>query len=83
MTDAVLGLVGEPAGEHNLVAHHGAIDHTALAGGEHVALPARVFVPDQLGQAAGQRDQVGAAVVIQIGSHHLVAAFEIGGDGVL
>ena len=81
--DAVLGLVGELAGEHDLVAHYHAIDHTVLAGGEHVALPAGVFEPEQFRQAAGQGDQVGAAIVIEIGSHHLVAAFEIGGDGVL
>ena len=81
--DAVFGLVGESAGQHDLVAHDDAIDHAALAGGEHVALPAGVFVPDEFGQAAGEGDQVGAAIVIQIGGHHLVAAFEIGGDGVL
>ena len=48
-----------------------------------MALPAGVFVPDQFGQPAGERDQVGPAVVIEIGDHHLIAAFEIGGDGVL
>ena len=53
---------------------HRAIDHPALAGGQHVPLPARVFEPDQFGQAAGERDQVGAAIVIEIGGHHLIAA---------
>ena len=52
------------------------------AGGEHVALPAGVFVPDEFAHAAGERDQVGAAVVIEVGGDHLVAAAEIGGDGV-
>ena len=81
--DAVLGLIGEFGGEDDFIAHDDAIDHVALAGGEHVALPAGVFVPDELGQAAGQGDQVGAAVVIEVGNYDLVAAFEIGGDGVL
>ena len=42
-----------------------------------------ILEPDQLRHAAGQRDQVGLAVVIEVGDHHLVSAAQVGGDGVL
>ena len=54
-----------------------------LAGRQHVALPAGVLVPDQFAHAARERDQVGLAIVIEVGDHDLVAAAEIRGDGVL
>ena len=39
-------------------------------------------IPDQLAHAASQRDEVGLAVVVDVGDHYLIAAFEVGGDGV-
>ena len=44
---------------------------------------AGILVPDQLLHAAGQGDDVGLAVVVQIGDDDLVAALQIGGDQVL
>ena len=83
--DAVLGLIGEFAGENDfgMSPIDDAIDHVGLAGGEHVALPAGVLVPDEFGHATGEGDQVGFAIVVEVGDHDLVAAVEIGGDGVL
>ena len=33
-------------------------------------------------EPAGERDQVGASIVVQVGDHHLVAALQIARDGV-
>ena len=46
-----------------------------------VALPGRILEPDQVGHAARQRNEVDLAVVIHIARHHLIAASEVGGDG--
>ena len=48
-----------------------------------MALPAGVLEPDQFVHAAGERDQVGLAIVIEVGDHHLVAALQIARDRVL
>ena len=54
----------------------------AEAADDDVPLPGRILEPDQLRHAAGERDQVGLAVMIQVRDHHLVAAAKSGGDGV-
>ena len=87
--DAVLRLVGELAGQHDLgdavaIGVPGrAVDHARLIADDDVPLPGRVLEPEQLLHAAGQRDQVGLAVVIHVGDDHLVAALQIGGERVL
>ena len=81
--DGVLGFIVEFAGENNFVADHRAVDHAGLAGGENVALPARVLIPDEFAHAAGERDEVGFAIVVDVGDNYLIAATEVGGDAVL
>src|SRR5471030_3342091 len=86
--DAVFGLVGEFAGQDNvgdrvaLHGNHGAVDHVGKAARDHVALPARILIPDEFGEAAGKGDEIGLAIVIEVGNRYLVAALEIGSDGV-
>ncbi len=78
--DAVLGLIGEFTGQDDvgdgiaLHGNHGAVDHVGEATGDHVALPAGVLIPDELGEAAGQGDEIGFAIVIGVGNHYLIAA---------
>src|ERR1017187_2253947 len=60
---------------------HRAVDHTGQAGGDDVALPGGILIPDQLRHAAGERDQVGLAVAIEVCRDRLVAALEVAGDG--
>ena len=87
--DAVLRLVRELAGEDDLgdaVAigvERGAVDHAAESAGDDVPLPGGILEPDQLRHAAGERDQVGLAVLVQVGDHHLVPAAQSGGDGMV
>ncbi len=84
-----LRLIGEPRGQHDfgyafgIGANHSAIDHARLLHGDDVAFPSGVLVPHQFGQAAGEGDQVGPAVVVEIRHHHLVSTGQTGGDGVL
>ncbi len=87
LPQATAGLHGEFAGEHDVRdaaagrIDHRAVDHTGQAGGDDVALPGGILIPDQLRHAAGERDQVGLAVAIEVCRDHLVAALEIAGDG--
>ena len=81
--DAVFSVVLEGTGDHDFVAYHRAIDHAALSGGEHVALPAGVLEPEEFGQVAGEGDEVGTAIVVEVGYHYLIAAAEIGSERVL
>src|SRR2546430_13841830 len=46
-------------------------------------LPAWILIPRQFLEPACQRDQIGLAVVIDIGNNNLVTTTEIGGDCVL
>ena len=79
---AVGGLVGKLAGDHDIVADHNAVNQAREAAGDDVPLPGGILIPDQLGHATAESDQVGLTVVVDVGDHHLVAAFEIAGYGV-
>ena len=56
----------------------GGVDRLVDAGDQDMFLPARILVPPKLLEAAGQRDDVGLAVTVQIGDNDLVAAGEAG-----
>ena len=60
----------------------GAVDQVCQTGGEHVRLPCRIFVPHQIGISGSQPDNVGLAVMVQVGDHYLIAALQPGGNGV-
>ena len=85
-TLAAGGFVFETAGEDDLQLAAGledrAVDHAALVGCQDVALPGGVFEPDEFLHAAGQGDEVGFAVLVEVGGDHLVAALEVRGEGV-
>src|SRR5262249_29656448 len=69
--------------EHDLVADDGAVDHAVLAGGEDVAFPIGAFEPEEVVEAAGEGDEVGVTIVIEVGDDDLVTAAEVVGDDVL
>ena len=69
-------------GHHDRLPHHRQIDHRRHAAHNDVPLPAGILKPNQFGHAAGQGNQIRLAVVVHVRHHHLVAAFEVGGNGV-
>jgi len=77
---AVFGAHGKAGGQHNYgnavaVRVPGSeVDHAGKIACDDMALPAGILEPHQLGHAAGQRHQVGLAVVVHVDRRHLVAA---------
>ena len=55
-------------------------EHRPLVVDHHVAIPAGIFVPRQLGPAGGHRDDIELAVVIDVGDRHAVPAPKLVAD---
>ncbi len=87
--DALPGVIGELMREHDFrdavaIGVPGReVDHVRQVDGEHVPYPRRILIPDQLLHPAGECDDVGFAILVQVGNHYLIAALQVGGDQML
>ena len=84
--DGAGGFVFKGVGDEKLrravvVGIHGpGVDHALEAGGEHVAIPVWGFEPEEFGHAGGEGDEVGLAVLVDVGGDDLIAALEVRGQ---
>ena len=87
-SNAVLRLIGELVGDKQLgdaIAigiESGGIDHALEPARDHVPFPCWILEPDQIRESAGERDDVGFAIAVQVRDHYLIAALQIRGERV-